>query len=261
MTTVVNNSAVDVQLSNLLDEFKSLLRKGQGIPVREFARQYPYFSDRILAEFPALLMAEGLVPRTPQASESGSTPETEPIPKLPPEYRVIRQISKCETRAVYEAEHPKLLRRLAIITFPACKKGPGTSEQFRRAAKAASCLSHPNIIPVHDFGEVNGIHYLTTSLIEGISLERLMEEYRANPQLRSNGQPEDNSSSAFATTDGQTVATDAQAKGSRGSTKNRIPPLKLIGPTADFRRLAKLGADVAAALAHAHSAGTIHGDI
>jgi hypothetical protein len=53
-------SVADLKLYDLLEEFIRLLRSGQGIPVREFAKRYPEYSERITSDFPALLMAEGI---------------------------------------------------------------------------------------------------------------------------------------------------------------------------------------------------------
>ena len=61
-------SVADLQLYDLLDEFIKLLRSGQGIPVREFAKRYPEYAERITADFPALLMAEGIKPRVAVSS-------------------------------------------------------------------------------------------------------------------------------------------------------------------------------------------------
>lgn len=114
MVAVVRESSIDVRLYDLLEEFMTLLRKGQGIPVREFARRYPDHTDRILADFPALLMAEGLRPKVSTASGTSSAVEPESAPELLAGYRVIRQIGQGGMGVVYEAEHPRLTRRLAI---------------------------------------------------------------------------------------------------------------------------------------------------
>lgn len=100
-------------------------------------------------------------------------------------------------------------------------------------------------------------------LIEGVSLDALLEEYRA--QSRSHC---DTRSQAGLLT----MVTNRPWKGNKNDSKNgsgvssasrsgRLGPSQLIGPDADFQRLAKLGADVASALAHAHAGGTIHRDI
>ncbi len=47
-------------------------------------------------------------------------------------------------------------------------------ERFYREARAAATLNHPNLCPVHDVGEVDGIHYLTMAFIEGRSLSDLV---------------------------------------------------------------------------------------
>ncbi len=179
MMAVASESRIDARLYDLLEEFMSLLRKGQGISVREFARRYPDYADRIVADFPALLMAEGLRPKVSVAPGTSAAAKSEPAPELLAGYRVIRQIGQGGMGVVYEAEHPRLSRRLAIKVLLGRKGSSNLAERFRREAEAASRLNHPNIVSVYDFGEHNGVQYLTMPLIEGTSLDTLLEEYRA----------------------------------------------------------------------------------
>src|SRR5262249_21529477 len=45
--------------------------------------------------------------------------------------------------------------------------GPLVFERFLREAQAAATLLHPNLCPIHDVGQVDGIHYLTMAYLEG----------------------------------------------------------------------------------------------
>jgi serine/threonine protein kinase len=252
MTNATMDSVADLKLYELLDEFMALLRKGQGVPVREFARRYPEHTDQILADFPALLMAEGLKPRlsiVPGGGGLSADASSAEAPELLAGYRVIRQIGQGGMGVVYEAEHPRLSRRLAVKVLLGRKGNATLAERFRREAEAASRLNHPNIVSVFDFGEHNGVQYLAMPLIEGASLDQLVEQYRSTSKSRG-----DTLSSAGLLT----MVTRAPQAGSNNANQ---PFTDLIGPEADFRKLAQMGADVAGALAHAHTHGTIHRDI
>lgn len=256
MMTVTAESEVDLKLYELLEEFISLLRRGQGIPVREFARRYPQYCDRIVADFPALLMAEGLKPRLSMAPGVTAPIAPAEAPVLLAGYRVIRQIGQGGMGIVYEAEHPRLSRRLAIKVLPGQKGKATVTERFRREAEAASRLNHPNIVPVFDFGEQNGVQYLAMAMIEGNSLDHLLEQYRTA----------NNSAAATRSSAGLLTMVTNQPwmdppHGSANAFSGQPGERKLIGPEADFKKLATLGADVAAALAHAHANKTIHRDI
>jgi serine/threonine protein kinase len=69
---------------------------------------------------------------------------------------------------VYLAHDPQL-DRLVAIKVPQLELGtdPEVVARFLREARSAATIEHPNICPIHDVGQVNGIHYLAMAYIEG----------------------------------------------------------------------------------------------
>lgn len=250
MTSFATESAADLKLYELLEEFISMLRRGQGVSVREFAKRHPQYATAINADFPALLMAEGLKPKM-SVAPGVSVPEApSTIPELLGGYRVLRQLGQGGMGVVYEAEHPRLSRRLALKVLIGRKRDSRITERFRREAEAASTLSHPNIVPVYDFGDHKGVHYLAMQMISGQSLDRLLDDFRSQNRLE-----------AVTETLGSKHTLDTNCLAPVSGPKEVHAPVGLIGPNADFLQLAKLGADVASALEHAHENRTIHRDI
>jgi serine/threonine protein kinase/formylglycine-generating enzyme required for sulfatase activity len=91
-------------------------------------------------------------------------------------YRILRKLGEGGMGAVYLAEDG-LLRRKVALKVPHFGRAAGTGviERFYREAQVAAGIQHPNICPVHDVGEVGGIHYLTMPFVEGRPLSRLIE--------------------------------------------------------------------------------------
>jgi hypothetical protein len=78
---------------------------------------------------------------------------------------------------VYRAFDPRLEREVAIkVLSPALAGQAGFLERFRREARAAARLDHPNVLPIFDFGEERGVTYVVMPLVEGGTLrDRLVE--------------------------------------------------------------------------------------
>lgn len=72
---------------------------------------------------------------------------------------------------VYLAEDTLLARKVALKMLPAHFTTDGARiSRFQQEARAASSLNHPNIVIVHEIGEVNGSHFIATEFIEGETL-------------------------------------------------------------------------------------------
>jgi serine/threonine protein kinase len=79
---------------------------------------------------------------------------------------------------VYLAQDTQLRRKVALKLLPtAFTQNRDLVKRFRREARAASALNHPNIITIYEIGELNDLHFIATEYIEGETLrERLMRE-------------------------------------------------------------------------------------
>jgi tRNA A-37 threonylcarbamoyl transferase component Bud32 len=78
--------------------------------------------------------------------------------------------------AVYQARQRKLDRLVAVkILPPEVARDPAFAERFTREARALARLNHPNIVTVHDFGDVDGLYYFTMEYVDGHNLRDLLE--------------------------------------------------------------------------------------
>jgi serine/threonine-protein kinase len=76
---------------------------------------------------------------------------------------------------VYRAQDTLLNRAVALkILYPELSSDPLFVERFRREAQAAANLSHPNIVPVFDWGEDAGTYFIVMELVDGTSLADML---------------------------------------------------------------------------------------
>jgi eukaryotic-like serine/threonine-protein kinase len=90
-------------------------------------------------------------------------------------YRILRKLGSGGMANVYLAEDEDLGRRVAIkILNERYAHDELFNERFRREAKSAAALSHPNIVSIYDRGEGDGTPYIAMEVIEGRSLKELI---------------------------------------------------------------------------------------
>src|SRR5579863_2562374 len=75
-------------------------------------------------------------------------------------YRVEGVIGRGAMGTVYRAVHPELHRTVAIKVLDGVASGVANESRFRREARAIAQLRHPNILTVHDYGEIDGRPYM-----------------------------------------------------------------------------------------------------
>src|SRR5271167_151949 len=122
-------------------------------------------------------------------------------------YEATHLVARGGMALVYRAVDRELGRAVALkVLFPELSVDRAFVERFRREAQAAANLSHPNIVPVFDWGEDEGAYFIVMEFVDGRPLSAVLRD-----------------------------------------------PEKL-----DPQQIARIGANVAAALAFAHRHGVVH---
>src|ERR1700722_16326577 len=83
-------------------------------------------------------------------------------------YRILKLLGKGGMGAVYLARDEDLGRDVALkVPQLDFEETPQALERFYQEARAAAAFRHPNICPVFEVGEIDGVHYLTMAFIDG----------------------------------------------------------------------------------------------
>ena len=266
-----SHSSRDVVLERLAADFVERHRQGKHPPLSEYTDRYPDLAADIRDLFPALAQIEKLKPPADATDatdcfERSATSALANLERLG-DYRILREVGRGGMGVVYEAEQESLGRHVALKVLPSSALlNPTYLARFRREAQAAGRLHHTNIVPVFGVGDCDGVHYYAMQFIQGEGLDKVLADVRrlrrppgAGEALPSEG------SVAHTLLTGQfapPVAADPGKPNKHPDSSSLTSRLSPCGPEAEyFRGVARIGVQVADALAYAHRQGILHRDV
>ena len=104
-------------------------------------------------------------------------------------YEIVGELGRGAMGVVYKATDPVIGRTVAVKTIKLSAEGTGLTRpellaRFQTEARAAGLLTHPNIVVVFDAGEEDGLYYIIMELVEGRSLQALLDDGHTFPLPR-----------------------------------------------------------------------------
>jgi eukaryotic-like serine/threonine-protein kinase len=104
-------------------------------------------------------------------------------------YEIVGELGRGAMGVVYKAADPVIGRTVAVKTIKLSAEGTGLTRpellaRFQTEARAAGLLTHPNIVVVFDAGEEDGLYYIIMELVEGRSLQALLDDGHSFPLPR-----------------------------------------------------------------------------
>jgi serine/threonine protein kinase len=104
-------------------------------------------------------------------------------------YEISGELGRGAMGVVYRAMDPVIGRNVAVKTIRLSEEGTGLTRpelltRFQTEARAAGLLTHPNIVVVYDAGEENGLYFITMELVEGKSVQALLDGGHSFPVPR-----------------------------------------------------------------------------
>jgi serine/threonine-protein kinase len=181
--------SADSRLSDLLLRWEEMREHGQPIPIEDLCRDCPELTEELRRRVQALEALDPLMRLAPTIPDESPTSEGEPdatdsvtaegegrrvrpgpLPIIPG-YKVLRELGRGGMGVVYEARQAGLGRLVALKTI---LLGPRATDsqrkRFRTEAEAVARMQHPNIVQIHEVGEVAGQPYCVLELVDGGSL-------------------------------------------------------------------------------------------
>jgi serine/threonine protein kinase/tetratricopeptide (TPR) repeat protein len=251
----------DPRVVRALEEYRAALEAGRRPGRGEFLARHPEIAEALAECLDGL---EFVYAAAPHLSGVGSEPPRDKpaTPSVLPggplgDFRILREIGRGGMGVVYEAEQLSLGRRVALKVLPfAATMAPRQLQRFHNEARAAASLHHPSIVPVYAVGSERGVHYYAMQLIEGQTLAAAIDALRREAGLQTAAPGGPTASFVPGHDPAPAPAAETDVRPVAGLSTER----SVKGP-GYCRAVARLGAQAAEALEHAHQLGVVHRDV
>lgn len=247
------SSAHDRELAEVLDRYLKSLEDDAPLDVDQLVVEYPRIADDIRAFVESIDMLHGAthgMHGESQAQAASNGAETvaakRHVEKRLGDFEIGAEIGRGGMGVVYEATQISLQRKVALKVLPfAAMWDHKQIARFQNEAQAAAQLQHASIVPVFAVGQERGVHFYAMQLIQGRSLDQILNELRR----------ESNKEHPPAE---QCLVSTVSAE---STVHSELSSEHAAGQSRYCRAIAGLGIQAANALQYAHECGVIHRDV
>ena len=173
----------------LIDEYLDELRIGRPRSIDQYCDTHPELAEKIREIFPSVALFENVAGSDTRVSahSSADTVEENPtggsahdegwsLPHVLGRYTLTRELGQGNMGRVYLAEDTVLGRTMALKIPALTQPNSVDSARFRREAQAMAAVTHPNLCPIYDVGQIEDTNYLTMEYVQGRSLDKVLSD-------------------------------------------------------------------------------------
>src|SRR5713101_2872779 len=177
----------EVAFDLVYGEFLLREQSGEEPPVESFNRRFPQFTQLLERqgklhhafepEIPPPAAVPGQAAPALTKEPAAESPEASQWPVVPG-YTILAKLGQGGMGQVFKAKQDRLDRlvTLKIIRQECVSQDPHALRRFQQEAQAAAKLTHPNIIVIYDFNQVESTYYIAMEYVEGVDLHQLVRD-------------------------------------------------------------------------------------
>lgn len=248
-----------VQIEVLASEYADKARQGQNPSIDSYVERYPEMEVQIRELFPMVAALEQWKSDRESEVLRAQLPDQFKLKQLG-NCRLVREIGRGGMGVVFEAFEGSIERQVAVKLLPwRISMVPHRQERFEREAQTIAQLRHPNIVPIFRFDRHEDYAYYVMQYVESVNLGHIIAALSEREHVSFGQEIRDEIGAMDEESEPPTAMT-------AGSTPTVMPPgsTERLGKGLkrdSWKSFARIGAQVAQALRHAHRKGVLHNDV
>ena len=247
----------ELSIEQVTEMFLGELHDGAVPSIESYAAKHNHLADEIRELFPTLVRLERIAPTILAPRSQDHLQQGARIGH----FHIKELIGRGGMAEVYSAEDTRIKRMIALKLIRRSESDEKVRLRFQSEAMVVGQFHHTNIVPVFDAGSDGEFDYIAMQLIDGASLASMMDQLHLNPSLM--GWKIKPSDSPAATNQGTPIGGLSR---NSDSTAELMMTSRADGESGNslkhyYENVARVGRQVADAIAYSHDQGVLHRDI